>query len=184
METKIFNLVEFKKLIFSERTGNIKKEYKNLQDEIKYFHWDDFSTLFSSKEYLDSLHFIVAFEGKFIIGIAKIAIFETSNHQISLSYLSIRNDFKNKGISKEMVRTMLEFTKNHFPNIPFGTSQFTYSGYLYLRKSLLEESKRIGIIFNDNVCGYVDRGLNNEEYYKLIKESREEYKRLYNKEMY
>jgi hypothetical protein len=182
-EIKILTLNEFKILIYGN-SGIPKKIYKNLEKEIHYFSWDDicgFSNIFASDKYKESLRYIVCIDkkSKKILGIAKIAIYKTSNNKISCSYLSVNKNFRNLGISKLLIDTMLNFVKIKYNNkLPFGSSQYSVSGYLYLHNYIVNKCKELNLKLIDNVVGYDDRELYDDLFYSLVDKTKK-YENIY-----
>lgn len=183
MEVKVFNQKQLLNLIYD--SGLPKKQYSNLTEDIRFFSYDDLSSCFMTTEFKNSLRFIVAFDEKVIYGIAKIAIFGNSKECISCSYLSVNINFRNLGISKMIVDTMIEYITNEplYLDLLFSMSGFTPSGYKYLRKNIINKCNELGLNFIDNVVKYEDKVngelILNEEYYKLREESIAEFKKLY-----
>jgi len=158
-----FNIQDFSGMIGGRRN-------QHLNEDMHYFSYNDVSTWSASDLYKNSCRFIVAYNKKLILGIAKVAIYDTSKDHISISYLSVHKDFLNHGIGKRMIEETVKVCKEF--NIPLGTSEYSVEGWKYLRKYLLEYTEKYGVEFMDNVVGYPGRLGNNDEFYALIDESK------------
>lgn len=181
-EVKIFNVKEF--INFLYRDGFLIKKYEKLPEQIKYFSFDNLNTIFASDEYLNTLRFILVIDSdKNILGIAKIAVFLCSNESVSCSFLSVNINNRNKGISKILIKNMLEYIKDNFDK-PFSTSEYSISGYKYLRNNIITKCKELDLTMIDNVIGFDDTGKYDNEYYNLCNKSRKIYNELYKDKEY
>jgi len=155
MKTESMTASEFSKLVYC---GCLPKEnYVNDLKQIKYFSYDDFGCHFyGSKEYNDSLVFVVCYDEEHIYGVTKFAYFSNEEHY-SISYCSTNKNYLNKGICSKMV----DLFTSYF-------SQYSVSGWKYLRPLLLNLCKQKDISFRDNIIGYMDDDAKySDEYYTL-----------------
>jgi hypothetical protein len=191
MKINIFNINEFQNFIYKGK-GLPNILYTNLDKEFDHFSWDDLSTCFAPQQYLDTLRYIVITNDKnIILGISKIAVFESSKHSVSCSYLNVNKNFRKLGISKILINAMLEFIKTAeiYSNKPYNSSQYSVSGWKYLRKNIIQKCTELNLIYIDNIVGFPDKDKNNkpmhdEEFYRLCAESKEIIKKLYPEKAY
>jgi predicted acetyltransferase len=169
---KVFNIQEF-----SEFCRKYQKQ--NLEVDIKYFSYNSLSTYFNSQNYIETYKFIVAYTDNIIIGICEIVVFDTNKDYISISYLSIHDKFKNKGIGSKILQKTLEEVKKS--KYPLSTSQYSTSGWKYLRLKLIDYCIKNNIIFKDNIVGY---GEHDDDFYKLREESKKIFNEKYPNENY
>ena len=163
LKIKVFTIQEF-----CDFNQNYRKQ--NLKEDIHYFDYNDMSTSFTNQKYIDTCRFIVAYNDKKILGISKIASYENSNNQISISYLSVNKKFLNNGISKILIEETIKVVKEF--NMILGSSEYSVDGWKYLRKYLIEYCDKYDVKLIDNVVGYPGLTGCNDEFYELVKESK------------
>jgi len=165
MKTEKLTASEFSKLVYN---GNLPKEkYKTDLAKIKYFSFIDLGCSYGSKKYDDSLIFIVSYDEFHIYGVLKFAYFESDKHY-SISYCSTNKDHLNKGVCYKIVNLFTSYFKQKYPDELLFISQYSVSGWKYLRPLLSNLCSQKNISFKDNIVGYMDEdGLYSDEYYKL-----------------
>lgn len=156
--------------------NNYGFEY-DIKDRIKYFDYDDFSSVFGSKEYLDSLRFIVAYNKKDILGVAKIAYY-SMQESYAMSYLSTNNSYFNRNISKGIAEEMFNYFSKTYPNETLSISGYSISGWKYLRKTLKEMAKKYNVKLKEKGIEFFD-GKPSDEDLDLFNKSREEIQKEY-----
>lgn len=168
METKILNTSEFQNLIYGGKNLPLQ-HYLNDLDKIDYFSFDDFrGYFFGSEKYNQTCRYVVSYDKKHIYGILKFAYFSGCGGKYSISYCSTNSDYKGNGICKNIVKIFMEYFSLTYPNDILHTSQYTVSGWKYLRKAILENITNLNIKFEDNIVGYFDKGKKyDEEFYYL-----------------
>jgi GNAT superfamily N-acetyltransferase len=172
MKTEVYNFDTIDNLFIFDNVNT--KEYYNLcqqlKSDLKYFSIDNFNRPYSSDLYEQSKRFIICHNSKIILGICEIAMYDKK--YISISNLSVNKQFQRKGISKLLLNKLMEVLKSDFKDITLTCSQWSVSGWKYLRNSLLNICKENNINFTDNKIGFCE---NNEydEMYQLIDENKE-----------
>ena len=158
---------EFRNLIYEGK--NLPKEsYSKDLEQIQNFSYNDFGC-YGSKKYYDSLIFIVSYDEVHIYGILKFAYFESSKNY-SISYCSTNKLFLNKGICYKMVNSFTSYFSYKYPKEILCISQYSVSGWKYLRPLLLTLCRQQKITFKDNIVGYMEYGREYlEEFNKLRK---------------
>jgi len=168
MKIELLTSKEFKQLIYQGKNLP-NKNYANDLDKIRYFSFDDIIGInwFGNDKYTESLRFVVAYDNNHIYGVLKFAYFSCPNHY-SISYCSVNESFFNMGICKKMVSVFCEYFSITYPNTELNISQYSVSGWKYLRPTILSECSKHNITFIDNIIGYFDKGKEYDpEYYSL-----------------
>jgi len=166
---------------FHQKFLEKNKKYRkiNLKTKIHYFDYNDFSTMFASDSYKKSCRFIIAYNEKDILGICKFAYWDMSSNY-AISYLSTNEDFFSKGISKKLLETTFKYFSETYPNETLSFSGYSIEGWKYLRKSILEFSKKYSVKITEKGIEYPGRsGKFSEEDWQLMSKSREEIKNTY-----
>lgn len=173
MEIKVLTAKELIKLIYNGKSLPIKC-YADDLNNIRFFSFDDLSYVcFANELYRSSLRYVVAFDGEHIYGVLKFAYYQIQK-RYTIGYCSVNNNFTQKGICGELVDVFCKYFKKKYGENELGISQFTVSGWKYLRPTLIKKCYQYKINYRDNIVGYPDK--NNEytpEFYKLLDESKE-----------
>lgn len=167
MKTKVLTQEEFSYLIYGN-SGMPKKKYSIDLDKIRYFSFDDICrSWMASEKHTESLRYVVCYDKNHIYGALKFAWFEGSKNY-SITYCSTNKEYVSQGICKEIIKVFCEYFSNTYPDENLNISQYSVSGWKYLRPTLLRYSKINNITFVDNIVGYFDDGkVYDKEYYEL-----------------
>lgn len=166
MKIELLTKEQFKHLVYRGRDFPLKSYSKSL-DTIEFFNFNDIMEFnFTSPEYENSLRFVVAYDSRKIYGVTKFAYWKGPKH-FSISYASVSKSAMNRGICSNMILVLLKYFKTAYPLEAFNTSEYTVSGWKFLRPKLVKYCKLYDIKFNDSVIGYFTEGDNKEEYYRL-----------------
>lgn len=167
------------------RTYYNKYHYKyNLKDKLHYFSYNDLDSYLSDDKFLETCRLIIAYNDDDILGICKYAYWKYDGHY-AISYCSTNKDYFNKGISKRLLEeTFKNFSEEH-PNETLYFSGYSVDGWKYLRKSILELAEKYNVnIFEKGVEYPGLSGKHDDEFYDLMKKSREEVIKKYGKDKY
>ncbi len=148
----------------------------NLKDKIHYFDYHDLSSWGGSEKHRNSLVFITAYNDKDILGICKFAYWD-SGKNYSVSYLSTNNDYFQLGISKKLMEELFKYFSKKYPNETLNWSGYSVDGWKYLRKSILEMSKKYNVKILEKSIEYVTKW--SDENRKLYDKSKKIIKKEY-----
>ena len=185
MQVKIYNQKEFFKLIYG--TGGMPK-IENLDKNIDFFSYDDCNRFFAPDLYCESFRMICVVNNNEteIYALAKFVIFGSKANRVSLSYISTNKLYLNRGYSKMILDKTFEYFEcefnspySIFHNLSIAISEFTPSGYKYVRPYFLFLCKKYNLPFFDNVVGHQEDNCDIEEFSKLYRESRILYNQTY-----
>jgi len=165
---------------FLKKKGN--KDY-NLKDKIHYFDYYDFNNRFSNDLYSKSCKLIIAHNDKDILGICKFAYWEGSKNY-AISYLSSNKDFFSMGVSKKLLETLFKYFSEIYPNEILNFSGYSVDGWKYLRKSILELSKKYNVKIKEKGIEYPGIDGLKPDFYDLVSKSKEEIKKIYGSDDY
>jgi GNAT superfamily N-acetyltransferase len=171
----IFTIKEAQKL-YQKYLEKYDYEY-DLKDKIHYYDDDDFDIFYTSDNYIKTCRFIIAFNENDILGICKIAFFESSNHY-AVNYLSTNKDFLSMGISKKLLEELFKYFSKKHSNEILNFSGYSVEGWKYLRKYILEYSKKYNVKIIERGVEYPGLTGETDEYWKLCNQSKEEIKKL------
>lgn len=120
-------------------------EKYNLKKKIHYFDYVDIQKSWAaSNEYNKTCRLIIAHNDKDILGICKFAYWGSSE-SYAISYLSTNEDFLGIGVSKKLLEKMFEYFSKTYPNDVLSFSGYSIDGWKYLRKNILEFSKKYNV---------------------------------------
>jgi hypothetical protein len=153
----------------------------DLNHLIKYFYWDDLTSIFSSPKHSESIRLITAYNDKDILGICLIAWWEMSKHY-SISYLSTNTNYLKMGISKKLLDKTFQYFSETYPNDELNFSGYSIEGWKYLHKNVVELAKKYHIKLKERAIHYITDW--NDEKRQLYDKSREEINKLYGYEYY
>jgi hypothetical protein len=174
----IFTIKEAQKL-YQKYLEKYDYEY-DLKDKIHYYDYNDFDTFYASDNYIKTCRFIIAYNNNDILGICKFAHFELSDHY-AVSYTSTNKDFLSMGISKKLLEELFKYFSKTYPNEILNFSGYSIEGWKYLRKYILEYSKKYNVKIIEKGVEYPGTGDKyTDEFWKLHDQSKEEIKKLYN----
>ena len=167
MQTKVLTQHEFIDLLYGGGSMPLTK-YVDSIDKIRFFSYEDLTMFrFGHDKHTNSLRFVVSYDSEHIYGVLKFAWFEGNKHY-SIGYCSTNTDFVNLGICTRIVDLFCEYFSLTYPNEVLNISQYSVSGWKYLRTSILKACVKNNISFNDNIIGYFDSGKEYvDEFYKL-----------------
>lgn len=170
MKIELLTKEQFKHLVYRGKSLPLK-HYSDSLDLIQFFNFKDITGYsFSSPKYEKSLRFVVAYDSRKIYGVTKFAYWECLKH-FGISYVSVSNGVMNRGICSNMILVLLKYFKTAYPLETFNTSEYTVSGWKFLRPKLVKYCKLYDIKFNDSIVGYFTEGDNKEEFYSLREKS-------------
>lgn len=179
MEIKVVNREELVNIIYKGKSIPCK-DYAYDLSVIRFFSYNDLSLSYSSEKYEENLKFTICYDEKHIYGLIKFAWFDLNKHY-SIATASINKNYKNKGIMSKMLKCFIAYFAKEYPNKELCVSEYTTSGWKYLRPKLIEYCSNLKVQFKDNIIGYADE-MNSpypEEFYELRALS----KQLINKEI-
>lgn len=177
----IFTIKESQKLYQSYLE---KYDYNyDLKDKIHYYSTDDFSTFSTSKKYLETCRFIIAYNNDDILGICKFAYFDLNKHY-AISYCSTNKDYFGKGIAKKLLEELFKYFSKTYPNEILNFSGYSIEGWKYLRKYILEFSKKYNVKIFEKGVEYPGKAGYSDDFFDLVHKSKEEVKRIYGPENY
>lgn len=148
-----------------------KRKLNNLKEKIHYFSYDDLSSLFCSKDYIENLKFIVSYTEKELVGICKFSYYSLSEGY-AISYISTHEDYKNRGVAKAVIEELFKFFKSNFPNNTLSLSGYSINGWKYIRKYILMFSQKYNVRINEKPIEYVTEWT--EKNRELFDESRKQ----------
>lgn len=187
---KVYNQTEFSKLVYGN--GGMPK-IENLDKNLKFFSYKDCHNSFAPDLYCNSFRMICVVNNNKteIYALAKFAIFGSTSDRVSLSYISTHKDYLNKGLSRLILDKTFEYFENEFNsphsifhNLPIAISEFTPSGYKYIRPYFLSLCEKYNLPFYDNVVGHQEDDCDREEFSLLHRESRILYNKTYKDKKY
>ena len=176
-EVGIFTMDEASELY---RTFLKKHDYNyNLKSKIHYF--SEFSSWSASEEFKKHCRFIIAYNDIDILGVCQFSYWGSSDHY-AISYCSANEDYFKQGVSKKLLETLFKYFSENYPNETLNFSGYSIEGWKYLRKYILEYSGKYNVkIFEKGVEYPGKDGKHNDEFYELIRKSREEVENIYGK---
>jgi len=129
-------------------------ERYNLKKKIHYFDYNDIQKSWSaSNDYNKTCRFIIAHNDKDILGICKFAHWDSSQ-SYAISYLSTNKDFFGIGVSKKLLEKMFEYFSKTYTNDVLSFSGYSVEGWKYLRKNILEFSKKYNVKITEKSIQY------------------------------
>lgn len=179
INVEIFNINDAHQFLYNFSQKNRKYKKIDLKDKIRYFDYNDFNTWSASQKYLDTCRFFIAYNEKEILGICKFAYFGNSE-TYSISYLSVNIDFNHMGISKIILEKVFEYFSNTYPSETLSLSGYSLDGWKYLRKNILELSNKYKIKIIEKGIEYPGKTGYSDEYWSMVKQSKEEIQKKYN----
>lgn len=172
MKIEILTKEQFKNLVYRGKCLPLKHYSKSL-DDIRFFDFNDIIGFnFASPEYDRTLRFVVSYDSRKIYGVTKFAYWSSSK-TFSLSYCSVSKNSMNRGICSKMISVLIKYFKSTYPTDTFHTSEYTLSGWKFLRPILLKYCNLYSVNFVDSIIGYFTEGDDREEFYKLREQSKE-----------
>jgi hypothetical protein len=96
----------------------------------------------------------VAYNNKDILGVAKVAYYDISNH-FAMSFLSTNKDYYSLGISKKIADKMFSYFSKEHPNEILNISGYSISGWKFLRKTLLKYSLKYNVKIKEKPIEYI-----------------------------
>lgn len=166
MKVELLTKAQFKHLVYRGNPFPLEHYSKSL-DDIEFFSFDDIIGFnFASPEYDKTLRFVVAYDSRKIYGVTKFAYW-TSSKNYAIAYSSVAKNYINRGICSIMISVLIKYFKETYPLEKFHTSQYTLSGWKFLRPILRKYCNLYNVSFVDSVIGYFIEGDDREEFYKL-----------------
>jgi len=166
---------------------NFLKKHKfeyDLKDKIHYYSYGDFDGMFASDNYKDTCRLIIAHNDKDILGICKFANWDLTGHY-AISYCSTNKDYLTMGVSKKLLETLFKYFSETYPNETLNFSGYSIEGWKYLRKYILEYSKKYNVKIAEKWIEYPGiKGKFDKEDWELMDKSREEIRKTYGKNEY
>jgi len=148
----------------------------NLKEKIHYFDYNDFDRWGGCQQHRDTLRFAVAYNERDITGVCKFAWWEGSGNY-SASYLSVHNDYKNRGISKEMLEVFYKYFSETYPTETLHWTGYSIEGWKYLRNGILKASEKYNVTIKEKPIEFITEWT--DENRRLFDESREIIKPVY-----
>jgi len=167
MQTKILTQQEFIDLTYGGGSLPLNK-YVNSIEKIRFCSYEDICMFgWFDEHHNDSLRYVVCYDNDHIYGVLKFAWWSGNKHY-SIGYCSTNTDFVNIGICKKLVNLFCKYFSSVYPHDILNISQYTVSGWKYLRNVIIDSCVKNNISFNDNIIGYFDKGKEYaDEFYKL-----------------
>jgi len=160
---------------FLKKKGN--KDY-DLKDKIHYFDYYDFNDRFSTDVHSKSCRLIIAHNDKDILGVCKFAYWEGSKNY-AISYLSTNKYFFSIGISKKLLEALFKYFSENYSNETLNFSGYSVDGWKYLRKNILELSKKYNVKIKEKGIEYPGVKGMEPDFYDMVSKSKEEIKKEY-----
>jgi len=176
MKVEVLTSDQFEKLYFKIYPNQV-----DLSSIIKYFDWNNLSSIFSTPKHSESIRLITAYNDKDILGICFFAWWELSN-QYSISYVSTNKNYLRSGISKKLLDKTFQYFSEAYPDEELNFSGYSIDGWKYLHKNVVELAKKYNIKLKERAIHYVTDW--NDEKRHLYDKSREEINKLYGYEYY
>lgn len=175
-QVEIFTLTQSKN--FYQYFIEKHPDYK-MKDKIHYFEYNDFYPWFPSDKYSETCRFIIAYNEKDVLGICKFAHWDSSNNY-SISYLSTNDSYLKMGVSKSILEKMFQYFSETYPDEVLNFSGYSIEGWKYLRKNILEFSKKYNVKIKEKGVEYPGRsGVFSKDDYELMSKSKDEIKKIY-----
>ena len=167
MQTKVLTQQELIDLIYGGNSLPLKK-YVNSIDKIRFCSYENVCMFgWFDEKHNDSLRYVIYYDSEYIYGVLKFAWWSGNKHY-SISYCSTNTDFLHNGVCRRIVNLFCEYFVSVQPNEILNISQYTVSGWKYLRNVIIEACSKNNIQFNDNIIGYFDNGKEfADEFYQL-----------------
>jgi hypothetical protein len=156
----------------------VKKKYDyNLVDKIHYFNFHDLDTWSASKKHIISARFIVAHNNSDILGICHLAWYFDG---YAISYCSTNDDFLRKGITKKLLEYTFKYFSKTYPNDTLRFSGYSFEGWTYLRKYILEYAAKYNVKIKERGMEYPGKRHEQDDvFFDLYSKSKEEITKLY-----
>lgn len=151
----------------------------NLRDKIHYFHGFERSNF--NDNYNKTCRFIIAYNDKDILGVCHVAYWASSAHY-AISYCSTNNDYFSMGISKRLLEELFKYFSETYPNEILHFSGYSVEGWKFLRKYILEYSKKYNVKIKEQGVEYPGLNTTKEEYADFLRKSRKEIEDTYGKD--
>lgn len=158
-----------------------KKNYNySLLDKIRYYSHSDFHPYIplAGDEYMKHCRIFIAHNNDDILGMAKFAWWNIQNH-FAISYVSTNKDYYQLGVSRRLLETIMKYFSENYPNDILYFSGYSVEGWKYLRKYILEYSKKYNVKIIEQAVKYPGSKGYDKEFYDLYSSSKEEIKKLY-----
>jgi len=148
-----------------------------LRDKIHYFSGFEKSNF--SDNFNDTCRFIIAYNDKDILGICQFAYW-TSGAQYAISYCSTNKDYFSIGVSKKLLEELFKYFSKTYPNETLHFSGYSVEGWKFLRKYILEYSKKYNVKIKEKGVEYPGIGDHKmDDFYDLVGKSRKEIEDIY-----
>lgn len=148
--------------LFSDRNIHI-------QDKLKYFSDFDMDDYHHGEILKKTLRFFVLHDKKDILGICKVGKWD-NNPVLSLSYLSIHEDHKNKGYSKMLLEEVFEYVSTNYPGETFHITGYSIDGWKYMRPTLLNLSDKYKVKLKEKPVEHLDGSAEGRELLRISRE--------------
>lgn len=174
-EIGVFTIDEAKEL-YRKYLKKYKWNY-NLRDKIHYFH--DFEKSNFNDNYNETCRFIIAYNDKDILGVCQVAYWSSSGHY-AISYCSTNKDYFGLGVSKRLLEELFKYFSETCPNEILNFSGYSVDGWKYLRKYILEYSKKYNVKIKEKGVEYPGVGDHKmSDFYDLVGKSKKEIEDIY-----
>ena len=147
----------------------------SLKNKIHYFSGFERSNF--NDNYNNTCRFIIAYNDKDILGICQFAYWSSSDHY-AISYCSTNEDYFWMGISKRLLEELFKYFSKTYPNETLNFSGYSVEGWKYLRKYILEFSKKYNVKIKEKGIEYPGKSKIND-FYALIGKTKKEIEDLY-----
>lgn len=114
-QIKNLSSIEFFHSLYPMGGGFPIKKYKDLQDRIKYFHWDDFNNEMYSAGLKDKIiRYFIYYQDNNIRGILKLQQdIETNSDILYITYLSVDPRYQKLGIASKLSEEAFKWCKEN-----------------------------------------------------------------------
>lgn len=172
MEIKVLTVEQLTKLIYNGKNLP-NSQYEDDLNNIHFFSFDDLSySCFANELYRNSLRFVVGFDNEHIYGILKFAYYQMKQ-RYTIGYCSTNENFTQKGICNDLVDKFCKYFPKKYKGTDLYTSEYTVSGWKYLRPTLIKKCNQYNVNYKDNIVGYPDKkDGHTPEFYHLLDLSR------------
>jgi len=149
----------------------------NLRDKIHYF--SDFEKSNYNDNFNKTCRFIIAYNDKDILGICNVANYDLTGH-FAISYCSTNKDYFSMGVSKKLLEELFKYFSKTYPNETLHLSGYSIEGWKFLRKYILEFSKKYDVKIKEKGVEYPGTGNHTmDDFYDLVGKTRKEIENIY-----
>lgn len=111
----------------------------------------------------------------------QVAYWSLSDHY-AISYCSTNKDYFGKGVSKRLLEELFKYFSETYPTETLNFSGYSIDGWLFLRKYILEYSKKYNVKIKEKGVEYPGIGNHTmDEFYDMVGKTKKEIEDTYGK---